>query len=679
MNAPTRIRSKLIIMLLSAVVLPLVVTGAALSVYMLWFHQETAREVFDSTFRGVRRQTENTGRQLERFVEAVREREELVAKIGLLNRYLEPDDYDPLVFGPTLTGLAETLQSYAYGTQLDYFTVYDARGRIHAVYCEPLSPEVLSTVYENGEAQFTALHSADLLRETRAIDAELLHEQCGIEGFTVSRPAELFQGYRIYGDELVVERSALLLRRRPNGDTQQVGVVRAARVVAPELTRVAEVSTRFAGAVDMLDLGLHHHGSERVSGERVSGERRSSGDLPSKRLPSSLRKQLNDISPDAFSLEKPVQLTGGGLYLSAAPLRIQDGQTVWLYATMARDVVRREALGTLGVIGGVLAASALLILPAGLVLEKRHFGGPTGALIDGVARLQDGDYSTRVRLETGDELGMLADALNSMAAQIEQYTETLEQKVRERTQELEDANNAKNRFLARVTHEIRNPMNGVLGAGQLLQHTALSDEQNEYVQMISVSAQHVLHLVNDILDISKIEAGKFELEQAPFDLRPLLDEVTALYKPQLAGTAVSLSLEVGEDVPAKLIGDPGRLRQILANLVSNAAKFTREGEIAIAVHRVESDDSERVVLAFSVSDTGAGIDPQLVEWLFRDYTQARESRSWASGGTGLGLSISQELVELMDGSIEVESTPEEGSTFRFTAAFKRYEPQDVFV
>ena len=664
MKAPTRIRSKLIIMLLSAVVLPLVVTGAALSVYMLWFHQETAREVFDSTFRGVRRQTENTGRQLERFVEAVREREELVAKIGLLNRYLEPDDYDPLVFGPTLTGLAETLQSYAYGTQLDYFTVYDARGRIHAVYCEPLSPEVLSTVYENGEAQFTALHSADLLRETRAIDAELLHEQCGIEGFTVSRPAELFQGYRIYGDELVVERSALLLRRRPNGDTQQVGVVRAARVVAPELTRVAEVSTRFAGAVDMLDLGLHRHGSER---------------LPSGGLPSDLRKQLNDTSPDAFSLEKPVQLTGGGLYLSAAPLRIQDGQTVWLYATMARDVVRREALGTLGVIGAVLAASALLILPAGLVLEKRHFGGPTGALIDGVARLQDGDYSTRVQLKTGDELGMLADALNSMAAQIEQYTETLEQKVRERTQELEDANNAKNRFLARVTHEIRNPMNGVLGAGQLLQHTALSDEQNEYVRMISVSAQHVLHLVNDILDISKIEAGKFELEQTPFDLRPLLEEVTALYKPQLAGTAVSLSLEVGEDVPAKLIGDPGRLRQILANLVGNAAKFTREGEIAIAVHRVESDDSERVMLAFSVSDTGAGIDPQLVEWLFRDYTQARESRSWASGGTGLGLSISRELVELMDGSIEVESTPEEGSTFRFTAAFKRYEPQDVFV
>ncbi len=661
-------------MLLSAGVLPLVVTGAALSVYMLWFHQETAREVFDSTFRGVRRQTEDTARQLEGLLEALREREELVAKIGLLNRYLEPDDYDPLVFGPTLTGLAEMLQSYAYGTQLDYLTVYDARGRIHAVYCEPLSPEVLSTVYENGEAQFTALHSVEFLRETPAVDAELLHEQCGIEGFTVSRPAELFQGYRIYGDELVVERSALLLRRRPNGDAQQVGVVRAARVVAPELTRVAEVSPRFAGAVDMLDLGLHHHGSERVSGERVSGERRSS-----ERLPSSLRKQLNDISPDAFSLEKPVQLTDGGLYLSAAPLRIQDGQTVWLYATMGRDVVRREALGTLGVIGAVLAASALLILPAGLVLEKRHFGAPTGALIDGVARLQDGDYSTRVQLETGDELGMLADALNSMAAQIEQYTETLEQKVRERTQELEDANNAKNRFLARVTHEIRNPMNGVLGAGQLLQHTALSDEQNEYVRMISVSAQHVLHLVNDILDISKIEAGKFELEQTPFDLRPLLEEVTALYKPQLAGTAVSLSLEVGEDVPARLIGDPGRLRQILANLVGNAAKFTREGEIAIAVHRVESDDSERVMLAFSVSDTGAGIDPQLVEWLFRDYTQARESRSWASGGTGLGLSISQELVELMDGSIEVESTPEEGSTFRFTAAFKRYEPQDVFV
>ncbi len=676
MNRPTRIRTKLVIMLLGAVVLPLLLAGAALSVYMLWFHQQTAQELFDNTFGDVRRQTEDTERRLERFVEAVRAREEFVAKIGLLDRYLEPDDYDPLVFGPTLTGLAELLQGYVYGARLDYLTVYDSRGRIHAVYCGPFSPEVLSTVYENGEPRVTALHGAELLEDTPAADPELLHGQCAIpEGFVVSQSDELAQGYRLYGDELVIERSAPLLRQRPNGAPQQVGVVRAARV--------AQDSTRVADAVDMLNLGFHRHGCDQARNESDRNELEVPAGDEAESLPSGLRQQLNEIPPDEFSLERPVRLTADGMYLSAAPFEIQDGETVWLYATMARDVVLREARGTLAVIGGVLAASALLILPAGLALERRYFGGPTEKLITGVSRLQDGDYSTRVRLETGDELGMLADALNSMAAQIERHTETLEQKVRERTQELEDANNAKNRFLARVTHEIRNPMNGVLGAGQLLQTTELNRDQNECVQMIYTSAQHVLHLVNDILDISKIEAGKFELEQMRFDLHSLLDEVIALYRPQIVGTPVELSLELQEDVPPKLIGDPGRLRQVLANLLGNAVKFTREGEITLTVQRAESraksNDRERVVLAFAVRDTGSGVDPELAEWLFRDYTQARESRSWASGGTGLGLSISRELVELMDGSIELESTPGEGSTFRFTAAFRRYEPQDVFV
>ncbi len=231
-------------------------------------------------------------------------------------------------------------------------------------------------------------------------------------------------------------------------------------------------------------------------------------------------------------------------------------------------------------------------------------------------------------------------------------------------EEVERASRAKSAFLATMSHEVRTPLNGILGIVNLLKDTPLNTRQGGYVETIRYSGETLLALLNDILDFSKMEAGKLDIEEVEFDLRRLVKSVIDLLRSRAMEKGLKLSYHINMDVPEMVESDPTRLRQVLINLVSNAIKFTEAGQVQIAVTNV-SEDGWDGVIKFEVHDTGIGIPDEAQALLFRDFTQADSSISRRYGGTGLGLSISKKIIGLMNGSIGMTSAPGEGSTFWF--------------
>ena len=234
----------------------------------------------------------------------------------------------------------------------------------------------------------------------------------------------------------------------------------------------------------------------------------------------------------------------------------------------------------------------------------------------------------------------------------------------------ESASAAKSDFLATTSHEIRTPLNGMIGLTKLLQQTDLNEQQRDYLAQSLNSSKTLMTVINDILDYSKIEAGKLELESSPFSLQRLLGEVTRLFKPAAEDKGVELHVESSGELPDTLEGDSHRLQQILSNLLSNAIKFSDSGTITIHVAALEEREGD-LTLKFAVSDTGIGIEPDILEALFEPFTQSDASDTRKYGGTGLGLSICKRLSELMGGEIWAESQPGEGSTFYFTVVMKQ--------
>ena len=345
---------------------------------------------------------------------------------------------------------------------------------------------------------------------------------------------------------------------------------------------------------------------------------------------------------------------------------------------------------------------ALLALIAAItigIFVARWVVHPITHLNNATRALAGGHWKQDLNIGRQDEVGELARSFNSMAGQLKESFETLENRVEERTLELsrtnhqltiakekaveaqraaEVANQTKSTFLANMSHEIRTPMNAIIGMSHLAMQENLTSKQAGYINKIIHAGNTLLGIINDILDHSKIEAGKLAMEEKPFLLDKMLENLTSLMMVKIEEKKLELLISVDSSVPNGLVGDSLRLEQILINLINNAIKFTDKGEILVRVQeKAVSDD--QVTLQFSVSDKGIGMTEEQIGKLFQPFSQADTSTTRKYGGTGLGLMICKQLTELMGGEIWVESVYGRGSSFIFTAGFQLLKDMDVSV
>ncbi len=321
-------------------------------------------------------------------------------------------------------------------------------------------------------------------------------------------------------------------------------------------------------------------------------------------------------------------------------------------------------------IGLVFGAVCGLLIAAVL---GRSFSRPIRILTEGARKIGAGHFDHRIELISFDEFSRLADDFNTMASHLQEALAEEKKMIAllsHKNEELLQASKMKSEFLANMSHEIRTPMNGVLGMAELLSCTRLDFEQREYVKTVQESGSSLLTIINDILDYSKIEAGKLEMETVDFNLREVIDQLGDIMALKAHQKNLEFVCAMDRDVPTGLRGDPYRLRQILTNLIGNAVKFTERGEIAIRIFLVH-EDATRATLRFCVADTGIGIAENRMDCLFQSFSQVDGSTTRKYGGTGLGLTISKQLVEMMGGEIGVQSAPGQGSEFWFTVQLEK--------
>ena len=328
-----------------------------------------------------------------------------------------------------------------------------------------------------------------------------------------------------------------------------------------------------------------------------------------------------------------------------------------------RKALLAEVMRTPLVITMLLFCALTVQIAVTAYLGRRRIALPLAALAQSFGpanQRQKTDVSEEL-LERDDEIGVLAVSLNQSQANYDSLIDELEDRVEERTQKYLQVSQAKSEFLANMSHEIRTPMNGVLGMAELLKESELTERQASFANTIYDSGNALLTIINDILDFSKIESGKLELDSAPFNLESVVEDVATLLGVSAREKGIEIMVRLDQHLPGSLIGDAGRLRQILTNLVGNAVKFTHDGTVLIDVDGGVNDGC--ATLTLKIVDTGIGIPENKIDTIFEMFTQAEGSTTRQYGGTGLGLSITKSLVEAMGGSISANSVYGKGSEF----------------
>ncbi len=425
------------------------------------------------------------------------------------------------------------------------------------------------------------------------------------------------------------------------------------------------------------DMDLLAHSGPRMKTDQLGGSQVQRGQLHLMRTSSSVRirapiiaqnLEISDqVSDDFFAEQDPTpRLLGWAeLELSSANTSLE---------------AYRHLASSLGLILATLFACLMLA-----IYISRQFSRPSREILDAMRRMTEGKYETRVRPDGGGELGDIAMHLNKLASNLQrseaEFQRTLEEATRDIQETMDDleirnrqlllgqreaeqASRMKSEFLANISHEIRTPLSGINGYMNLLGRTRMTDQQIDYLRIMETSAADLLRLLTDVLDLSKIEAGKLIMEHEPFNLRQIAEHELIACAPMGLKKGLDLLLNIDPAVPCCVVGDGSRLKQVIRNLVNNAIKFTESGSVSMQISLINQRNNQASILV-EIRDTGIGMTTEQQNKLFNAFTQADSSTSRRFGGSGLGLVIARALVQEMHGDIRIESAPGEGSTFSF--------------
>lgn len=382
----------------------------------------------------------------------------------------------------------------------------------------------------------------------------------------------------------------------------------------------------------------------------------------------------------AQNLVIPDQLSDQFYALEAQEIRLLGWAELEL-STANTQLARYQHIAT----SSTVILLTLLICTLIALRVSRQISEPLSNIVGAIRNLEDGQLDTRLHVSGATEFQQLSSGINAMASALQRANSEQQQNIEQTTRDLQEtldelevrnrelnigrkqaleASRMKSEFLANVSHEIRTPLNGIIGFSDLLARTHVDDRQTDYLQTIRRSSSDLLKIIDDILDLSKIDAGKLIIERTAFNLRDVIDEVLTMLAPVAYAKGLDLSHLIYSEVPVHIQGDPLRLKQILTNLINNAIKFTERGGVTLRVSLISSDD-KRASINFDIQDTGIGMSDEQISKIFTAFTQADASTTRQFGGTGLGLIISRALVEAMHGDIRVSSQQGRGSTFSF--------------